>query len=322
MRFDEGWRLVFLVAPIALLVAYVVAQFARRKYAVRFTSVDLLASVAPRRPGWQRHVSAVLMLLALVALVVGFAEPARSEKVPKERGTILLAIDTSGSMDAKDVAPTRLAAAQAAARQFVDRLPPGPQVGLLSYDTAVMLRVAPTTDRNAVIQGLSNLRLGGGTATGEAIFRSLDALADVPPADDGTKAGGTIVIMSDGAPTVGRGAQEPLTTVDQATAAAKKAGVPVNTIAFGTDQGTVERDGETIPVPADPDTMERIAKGSGGKSFTAESSDQLNSVYEQIRLSVGYDTVWRDISVWFIALALAFAVATGAAAIYWMQRLP
>ena len=117
MSFGSPWRLLLIVAPLILLVAYIVVQRTRRNYALRFTSVELLASVAPRRPGWQRHVSAVLMLIALLALVVGLARPSRSVRVAKERGTIILAIDTSGSMAATDVTPSRLAAAEASARR-------------------------------------------------------------------------------------------------------------------------------------------------------------------------------------------------------------
>ena len=116
MSFEEPWRLAFLVAPVVLLIAIRARAASRRKYALRFTSVDLLASVAPKRPGWQRHVSAVLMLAAVAALAFGFARPTGTKKVARQRGTIMLAIDTSGSMAATDVSPSRLVAAQAAAR--------------------------------------------------------------------------------------------------------------------------------------------------------------------------------------------------------------
>ena len=116
MSFASPARLLLVVVPLLLLVAYVLVQRSRRKYALRFTSVDLLASVAPRRPGWQRHISAVLMLAAVAALVFGFAKPTGTKKVARERGTIMLAIDTSGSMAATDVAPSRLVAAQVGGR--------------------------------------------------------------------------------------------------------------------------------------------------------------------------------------------------------------
>ncbi|HEY5076117.1 MAG TPA: VWA domain-containing protein, partial [Acidimicrobiia bacterium] len=226
MSFEEPWRLLILAAPLALLVAYVIAQRARRKYALRFTSVDLLASVAPRRPGWQRHVSAVLMLAAVSALVLGFARPSSTKKVARQRGTVLLAIDTSGSMAATDVTPTRLVAAQAAAQRFISGLPAGLKIGLLQFDTTARVLVAPTTDHVPVLAGVDQLTIGGGTATGVAIDSALDSVAALPVGADGKKAPAAIVLMSDGSPTIGQSGQTPDETVTDATAAAKKAGVP------------------------------------------------------------------------------------------------
>ena len=328
MSFQEPWRLLILVVPVALLVAYVLAQRTRRKYAVRFTSVDLLASVAPKRPGWQRHVSAVLMLLAVAALAFGFAKPSGTKKVARQRGTIILAIDTSGSMAATDVAPSRLVAAQEAARRFIAGLPSGLKVGLMSFDTNARVLVTPTTDHVPVLAGVNALTIGGGTATGPAIETALQSVASLPPGSDGQKAPAAIVLMSDGSPTLGpngspAGAEQ---TVTDAVAAAKTANVPIDTIAFGTASGsvTITQDGvtETIPVPADPEAMAAIASGSGGKSFTATSGKQLNAVYDQIRKVVGFDKVPSDLTEWFVGLALLLAILTAGAALVWMQRIP
>jgi Ca-activated chloride channel family protein len=322
VSFQEPWRLALVVAPIALFVAYLIVQRGRRKYALRFTSVDLLASVAPRRPGWQRHVSAALMLAAVLALVTGLARPATTKRVPKDHGTILLAIDTSGSMAATDVAPSRLAAAQDAARRFVDALPPGLKIGLLSFDSTARVLAAPTSDHAPILSAIRSLSIGGGTATGDAINQSLSAIAAIPTTEDGKKVPGAVVLMSDGSPTIGRTGQTPEASVSEATAKAKQDGVPVDTIAFGTPDGTVESQGETIPVPADPQTMAKIASESGGKSFTAANSKELNSVYEQIRRSVGYDNVKVDITMWFVAMALLAALLAATAGLFWMQRIP
>ena len=127
--------------------------------------------------------------------------------------------------------------------------------------------------------------------------------------------------MSDGAPTIGRNGQSPQQTVQQATAAAKQASVPIDSIAFGTPTGTIEIQGEVVSVPADPQTMQQIASGSGGKSFTAKSANQLTSVYEQIRKSVGYDTVRRDMATWFTGIGLVLMILTAGAALIWSQRL-
>src|SRR4051794_1576025 len=234
MSFEAPARLLLIAAPIALLVAYIIGQRARRKYALRFTSVDLLASVAPRRAGWQRHISAGLMLLAVLFLVLGFAHPTRTVKVPKERGTIMLTIDTSGSMAAADVAPTRLLAAEAAAKRFVDGLPPGLQVGLLTFDSSVSLRVTPTNDHTMINAAIDALNFQGGTATGAAIKASLDAINAVPPDATGKPPAAAIVLMSDGTPTLGASGETPAQTVERETEAAKQASVPIDTIAFGT----------------------------------------------------------------------------------------
>jgi Ca-activated chloride channel family protein len=322
VNFEEPWRLAILAAPLALLLAYVVAQRSRRKYALRFTSVDLLASVAPKRPGWQRHVSAVLMLAAVSALVFGFAKPTATKKVARQRGTVLLAIDTSGSMAATDVTPSRLVAAQTAARRFITGLPAGLKVGLLQFDTTARVLVAPTSDHTPVIAAVDALSIGGGTATGSAIDSALAAATSLPAGADGKKAPAAVVLMSDGSPTIGQAGQTPEETVAAATAAAKKAGVPIDTIAFGTSGGTVTIQGESVPVPADPQAMAKIASGSGGKSFTATTGNQLNAVYDQIRRTVGFDTVRTDVTEWFIGLALLLAVLTAGAALVWMQRIP
>ncbi len=321
MSFQEPWRLVFLIAPLLLLAFYLIAQRSRRKYALRFTSVDLLASVAPKRPGWQRHVSAALLLAAVAALVFGFAEPTGTKKVPRQQGTVVLAIDTSGSMAATDVAPNRLVAAQAAAQRFIQGLPAGLKVGLLQFGTSARLVVSPTTDHIPVLAAVDSLTVAGGTATGSAIDQALAAIAAIPPVD-GKKIPAAIVLMSDGSPTIGNAGETPEQTVSEATAAAKQAKVPIDTIAFGTQTGSVVVQGENVPVPADPAAMAAIAKGSGGKSFTATTSHQLNSVYDQIRKTIGFNTVKTDIAEWFIGLALLLAVLTAGAALWWMQRIP
>jgi Ca-activated chloride channel homolog len=322
MTLEAPARLVLIVLPLALAAIYVVLQFARRKHVLRFTSVDLLDSVAPRRPGWQRHISGALMLLALAALVIGLARPATTSRVPKQRGTILLAIDTSGSMAAQDVAPTRLQAAKVAARNFVKGVPKGLKVGLLAFDDAARVLVSPTSEHTTVTAAIDTLSVGGGTATASAITQSLNAISALPPDAHGRKAPAAIVLMSDGSPTIGENGMSPSDAVAAATNAAKTAAVPIDTIAFGTSDGTVIRNGEQVPVPADPKAMQRIASGSGGKSFTAKSGNELNSVYRQIRNSVGYDTVSHDISEWFLALGFVLALATAAAGLYWMQRVP
>jgi Ca-activated chloride channel homolog len=321
MTFLTSWRLIFIAVPVALLAVYVIAQRSRHKAAVRFSSVDLLASVAPRRPAWQRHVPAAAFSLAMFTFVLAFAQPAHIVRTAKQRATVVLTLDTSGSMVATDVSPNRLAAAQQAARSFVQALPPGIQVGLVSFSTSAGVDVAPTTDRASLIAGINGLQPGGGTATAAAINLAVQEIRAVPVAKGNTKAPGTIVLMSDGAPTIGENGMDPTQSATSEAAAAKAAGIKVNTIAFGTANGTVTISGETIPVPADPATMAQIASASGGRTFSAQTANQLKSVYNEIGRAVGYDVHYRDITAWFIGIALLLMVTAAAGALLWNQRL-
>jgi Ca-activated chloride channel family protein len=313
-------RLWLLLAVAALAVAYIVLQRRRRHYAVRFTNLELLDSVAPRRPGWRRHVVAVATILGVAALVVSLARPAHSVKVPKGKGTVMLAIDVSASMTATDVTPSRIAAAKAAAHDFVDQLPAGFQVGLVAFDASASVVAPPTKDHAAVSRAIDQLQPGEGTAAGEAIYAALDAIKSntrtaIAPAQQtsGDDLAATIVLLSDGATTTGRPAPE-------AAGAAADAGVPITTIAFGTPDGSVEVQGQVIPVPADPQTMAQVAKISGGSSFEAASASELRKVYDNIQGRVGYTTETREIGRTFTALAIVVLLAAAAGSMLWTAR--
>jgi Ca-activated chloride channel family protein len=321
MTFLVSWRLVFIAAPVILLVAYLLAQRSRRRAAVRFSSVDLLASVAPKRPGWQRHVPAAAFLSAVLVFVLAFAQPARLISTPKQRATVVLTLDTSASMVATDVSPTRLAAAQQAAREFVKALPSGVQIGLVDFSTSASVLAAPTSDRATVMAAINGLQAGGGTATAAAIKLSVQAITALPVGKGDQKAPGTIVLMSDGSPTIGENGMSASASVTTEAAAAKAAGVKINTIAFGTPNGTITISGEVIPVPADPAAMAQIASATGGHTFTAQTANQLRSVYNEIGRVVGYNVHHRDITAWFIGMALLLMMAAAAAALTWNQRL-
>jgi len=321
VTFLSEWRLLFLSAPFALLFAYIAAQRARRKTAVRFTSVDMLASVAPRRPGWQRHIPAAVLLGALVLLVLAFAQPAQALRTPKQRATVILTLDASGSMIANDVAPTRLAAAEDAARGFVNALPRGVQIGLVTFSDNASVAVAPTSDRSTVLAAIGGLQAHGGTATADAIDLGLKAIAALPPGAAGKAAPAAIVLMSDGSPTIGQGDLSPEESVNNAATAAKQAGVRINTIAFGTQSGTVTIQGQTIPVPSDPAAMAQIASTTGGHTFTAQTAGQLNSVYSQIGRVVGYDVHRHEVTAWFTGIGLGLVLLAAIGAIVWTQRI-
>jgi len=314
---NAGW-LWMLFAVAAVAAAYVLVSLRRRAYTVRFTNLALLESVTPRRPQWfRRHVPAILMLAALVALVVAMAGPARAERVPQERATIILAIDVSNSMAATDVTPSRLVAAQDGAIAFVNRLPGPINLGLVAFAGSASLLVPPTTDREAVRTAIHNLELGPGTAIGDAVSTSLNAIKAAATRFQGPQGPppAAIVLLSDGETTVGMPNAE-------AADLAAQAKVPIDTIAYGTPDGTVEIQGQIVPVPVNVDALVRLADQTGGKSFRAETGDQLKQVYESLGSSIGYRTERHDVTRQFVAAGLALALLAGALAVWWTARLP
>lgn len=313
-------RFWLLLGVAALAVAYVVLQTRRRAYAVRFTNLDLLQSVAPRSPGWRRHIPAIAMLMAISTLVVAVARPAREERVPRERATIIMAIDTSLSMMAEDVEPSRIVAAQAAATQFLTIIPPRINVGLVSFNGTGTILVPPTTDRARVRTAISTLELDERTAIGEAIFTSLQAIKQAPPAEgdeDNEEVPARIVLMSDGKTTVGRpdsvGAQ-----------AAREAGVPVDTIAFGTEHGVIVIPEEPAPVPVDVDheALEAVADATDGRTYRAATEGELREVYRNIGSSIGYELVFNEVGRWFVGAGMVLLFLSSFLSLLWFSRLP
>ncbi|TMR09833.1 VWA domain-containing protein [Nonomuraea turkmeniaca] len=303
-----------LLIPVALLaVTYVVVALRRTAYAVRFTNLDLLDKVAPRGPGWRRHVPAVALLFMFALLVVGFARPTAEVTVPRERATIMVAFDVSASMGATDVSPNRFEAAKQAARQFVQGLPERFNLGLVSFSSAASVAVPPTTDRQTVLMALDRLSTASGTAIGEAVYSSLEAIAsldteeEVPPAH--------IVLLSDGSNTTGR-------TLSDAAAEAANRGIPVTTIAYGTPDGTIRLSGRDVPVPVDGPALRGLAQAAGGGFYEAASGDELQAVYDDIGTSVGYRTERQEVWQWFVAAGLISALIAAVTSMLWFSRLP
>src|ERR687885_869073 len=303
MTFQAPIWLLLLVVVAALVAFYVVLQLRRKAYAARFTNVALLGSLVPKRPGWRRHTAFGLIALALAALVVSLAVPSKEVRVPRERATVVMAVDVSLSMKATDIEPNRFQAMQTAAKQFVEVLPKRINLGLVSFAGTATTLVPPTTDRAQVRSAIDHLDLAESTAIGEAIFTSLTAIEnfqstletggkDLPPA--------RVVLLSDGYNTVGR-------DDTQAIDAAVAAGVPVSTIAFGTDYGTLDLEGETVPVPVDRATLEKIADDTGGSYSEAASAKELEQVYADLGSQIGYTTEPHDISPWFVRIGVFLA---------------
>ena len=309
-----GW-LALLAAVAALVVAYVVVQRRRGRYALRFASLPLLERVAGRGPGWRRHVPAAAFALTVLGLAVALARPVVPVEVPRERATVVVAVDTSVSMEATDVAPTRIAAATAAARTFVEGLPPTFNVGLVTFSGASAVAVPPGNDRRPVLDALERPVLGPGTAIGDAVLAALGAVRTVDEQASTEPPPARIVLLSDGANTAGQ-------SLSTAARAATDAGVPVATIAYGTPEGTVRADGRIQRVPVDAPALADLARASGGRSYEAASGEELDEVYRDIGSSIGYRTEEREITSWVLGIALLAALGAGVTSLTWFARLP
>ena len=346
-----------LLVPV-LVGLYLLVQRRRTRYAVRFTNLDLLANLAPKRPSWRRHVPAALYLVAISFLVIGLARPTMVLAVPREDSTVLLAIDVSGSMKATDVAPTRLDAAKAAAHSFVQQLPEGIRVGIVSFASQPETVVEPTADHAELDRAIDSLKPRDGTAMGDAIMRVLD-IAESIKAEAGTGSTGTAtpapstdpntapdpsaspapsasgapvdepsgeplvaaILLSDGANSVGE--TEPLDAADRAASL----NVPVYTIALGTPEGQIQvRNGNgelvTLDVPPDTETLAQIAEVTGATAYDAATAQDLSAVYDNLQSRVGYTEEIQEVTFAFAAAALVLVVAGAGLSAMWFGRLP
>jgi Ca-activated chloride channel family protein len=287
--------LVLFAVPLALL-AHVAAGRRRRRYPVRFPALATLAAVAAPEPRWSRHLPFALFALSLAALAISLARPEKTIQVPVERASVVLVTDVSRSMAAKDVSPTRLAAARSAAESFLDRVPDELRVGLVAFSDSAQTLQTPTTDHDAVSRALDTLQPIRGTATGAGLGT---ALADLkirraaaerrPPA--------ALVLLSDGAATDNPAA-------DRVAGAARRLRVPIYTVALGTPEGTVEIEGRMQNVPPDPEALRRVATTSGGEAFEAEDADELDAVYDRLGSQIGTKPGKREITTYFAGAAL------------------
>ena len=361
MTFAQPFLLIALLGVPLAVLGYLYVQRRRSRYVVRFTNVDLLANLVPKTPAWRRHVPPALYVAAMAALVIALARPSAMVAVPREDATIILAMDTSGSMMATDVAPSRLASAKEAAATFVDQLPPTFQVGLVTFSTAAQVAVRPTTDRAEIHAALDSLVADGGTALGDAIGTSTDLAREVidtaaaaggstgtspvPSADpnasgapsasptpsaspsaaqstkDGERPLVATVLLSDGSNSTGN--LEP----DAAAREAASIGMPVYTIALGTADGVVTVQDEfgmphTVEVPPDTDTLAAIAETTGARSFQAPTAGDLQQIYESLGSRVGTREEPQEVTQWFAAAGLALMVGGAALAAHWFNRFP
>jgi Ca-activated chloride channel homolog len=343
MSFAWPWALpALLVVPLVLGIAWW-SRRRRRRAAVVVTSVALVRAALPGRTLRRRRIPAVLLVLGLAVLALGAARPQASVAVPSSRTAILLALDVSGSMCSTDVKPNRLTAAQAAAADFVRAQPSGARIGLVTFAGVAGLAVPPTEDTGQLLAALENLTTSRGTAIGQAILTSIDAISDfdpsVPPtgaevagAAPGDYAAATIVVLTDGANTQG---------VEPATAAAEAAarGLRVHTIGFGTTTPApmlCERSqlgdrsfgggfgrgggGGRSPLVADDATLREVAETTGGRFYKAEDAAELQEALGDLPSAITLTREDRDLAALFSGLGgLLVALAVGLS--LWWNRV-
>jgi Ca-activated chloride channel family protein len=333
VSFGHPYLLLTLLVLPAAVALYLLAQRRSIRYAVRYTNVDVLAAVAGRSQ-WRRWIPPVLFLLALAALCVGFARPHVTSLVPRNRATVILVVDVSRSMQATDVKPTRLGAAQEGVRLFLDHAPKSLRVALIAFAGEAQVAAPPTYDHNLVRQAVDDLGLYsgyGGTAIGDALAAAVQlarqalndsrtlAAVGAPPARNAPV---SILFLSDGFQT--RGDLLPL----QGAARAKAAHIPVYTIALGTPNGTLDMPFGTpgfsrrAPVPPDPATLRAIARETGGEFFDARSAAALHSAYAKLGSHLTRVPHKHEITYQFVAIAAGLLLGAGLLSAVWSPRLP
>jgi Ca-activated chloride channel family protein len=316
------WPLVLLaLAALPLLIAlYAFAEIRRRRSQARFGNPSLLPNVIDREPGKLRHLPLIVLLLGLATMIVGVARPHATVSVPREEATVILAMDTSRSMKADDIQPTRLEASREAARAFLAQVPAKFRVGVVSFSTRAAVGVAPTEDRALVEAALDNLTPGEGTAIGDAVALSVRVGNKEVP-EDGVVPPRAILLISDGKQDGG--------TVQPADAAAraKARGIPVYTVLVGTENGVVEETLQggfrvRIQVPPDPETLQALAAATGGEFYTALNDERLRLVYEQLGSRLGEKEEVREVTDYFAGGAAILLMLGGALSAFLFRRVP
>jgi Ca-activated chloride channel family protein len=316
------WALVLL--PIAV-AGYLWLERRRVRESACFVTPGLLPNVVDHVPPWRRHLPVAILLLAVASFLLGFARPHATLSETSEEATVVLAIDTSHSMAARDVAPTRLAAAQASARQFLAGLPAKYRVAVVDFSTLAQLASAPTTDRRFVRSALAGLRIGEGTALGDGLATAVAVARGTPrgvkPARGVKPPPSAILILSDGAQDGGR------TKLADAVSQARQAKIPVFTALIGTPAGVVEVPHvggyvERIQVPPDPAALRLVASGTGGRFFQVPAARDLALVYKDLKSRLGTTRKDEEITVAFAGAGVLLLLASGVLSVLWFRRVP
>ncbi|MGI8801171.1 MAG: VWA domain-containing protein [Solirubrobacteraceae bacterium] len=305
------WLLGLVLVPLAL-AAYLASRRRARRYAIRFTAVPALRMAADTGFPWRRHLPTAVLLAALAALVLTLAHPQREVRIAVGRASIVLVLDHSGSMNATDVQPNRLIAAQRAADTFIDKIPAQVRIGVVAFSSAPDSAQAPSLDHAAARRTVDAQLAFGATATGDALALALQLLKQGP------KLPSAIVLLSDGTANSG---QDPLTVAGDA--ASQK--VPIFTVALGTQNAVIPNPsigGPPLAATPDPELMAAIAKAAHGQTFTAETAGSLNSIYQRLGNQLGTATRKKDVTTAFALASLMLLVAAGGASLALGSRLP
>jgi len=320
MSFESPLALIGLVIVPVVVALYVIRERRRLDFAARFTTPGLFPNLVDSAPGWRRHLPLAVFLVALAAMIVGVARPQASVSVKREEATVIIAIDSSLSMSSRDVRPSRLVAAQNAARAFVNKLPKKFRVGVIGFSGRAYVAVPPTEQRPLVYRAVGSLHAGQGTALGDAVALALklaqrerDSSGKIPPT--------SVLVISDGAQMSGR------TKPEVAAVQARNLHIPVYSVVVGTQDGVV-----TVPlaggyqaqlrVPPDPGTLRRVAQASGGKFFETLGDSRLKQIYENLGSRLGRRTETRQIGDLFAGGSAAFLLFGGALSALWFRRVP
>ena len=320
MSFQSPLALIGLLLVPVLVGLYVVRERRRESYASRFTTPALLPNLVDAAPGWRRHLPLALFIVALTAMIVGVARPHASVSVQREEATVLIAIDSSLSMSSQDVRPSRLIAAQHAAKAFVDGMPKKFRVGVIGFSGRAYVAVPPTEERGLVRSALRSLKSGQGTALGDAVALG-SRLARAERTSDGRIPPTAMLVISDGAQMSGR------TTPDAAAAQARSLHIPVYTVVVGTPEGVVNVPvaggyQAQLRVPPSPETLRAVARVTGAQFFTAPDAKSLRRIYEKLGSRLGHRREKREITDLFAGGSAAFLLFGGALSALWFRRVP
>lgn len=300
-NFTDPTRLWFLLVLPLFLVVYLLVLLRKKNNGIRYSNTAFIAKIFPKQSQKLRHLAVLFSILSLVALNIAWANPVGTKKEPQERATVVLIVDSSNSMLATDISPSRLAAAKETALKFLSQVPDKYNVALLSMSANSIVLAPATKDRELVKRGIQNLKTSDGTALGDAVFAAIKTIEIAPGGVDKEPAPGVIVILSDGGDNYGR---DP----EVAAAEAKKKGIPIYTVNFGTDYGYVDLDSERYPVPSDGKLLTKLAEITNGKSFDAKTGTDLASTYSSLKSVVGYREVQSSTAESWIGLALVLGV--------------